>query len=295
MDYNIPAGPKESSFRPTQDLIVSVCGLGTSLAVALALAFIEYQWDFSVYSFTLWFVLPFGAGVSGVFGATGYYVAAKMLGHRPSKFLLANVLVASVATFFAVHYFEYRWLQFEGKPISDFVSFPRFLDLVIRSASMEFRVHASKVGGTGQMGVFGYIPAVIQIIGFAVGGFAVYSWLGTQPYCERCSRYLTGKGRQTRFMGDIEGFQAMAKRFAEHFQSGDLTSAIAEYAQSGQPKAQNKEPIQSSIELRHCPACTTHWLKSTAQRRDGSEWHEIAGVELQAYTETPLTLHKALV
>src|SRR5207249_3554387 len=134
---------------------------------------IELQSGFAFYTWMFWFVIPAGAGLSGFAGATGYLAGSWFFGHRPTRLLLLNILIASVSTFFLIHYLSYITLQIEGKRVSDFIPFTQYLDIVIRSTSMEFRVTraATKVGSTGELGGWGYIYALLQIVGFAVGGF----------------------------------------------------------------------------------------------------------------------------
>ena len=44
-----------------QDILVSTSGLISSLITALILVFVELQFNFAIYSFTFWFIIPVGA------------------------------------------------------------------------------------------------------------------------------------------------------------------------------------------------------------------------------------------
>ncbi len=210
------------SFRRTgEDFLVALCGLVTSLLTALILWLIETRFGFAFYTWTFWFVIPAGALLSGFAGASGYYAGSWFFGHRPTRLLLLNIVAASIATFFLIYYLSYITLQIAGKQVSDYVPFWQYLDIAIRSTSMEFRYRgAVKLGSTGELGSFGYVVSILQILGFAAGGFVVYAHLVSQPYCEKCSRYLSGKGRQARYTGDAEGQQAMVARVFEYMHSG---------------------------------------------------------------------------
>jgi hypothetical protein len=129
--------------------------------------------------------------------------------------LLVNVILASLATFLMIHHLDYIGVAVDGKRVSEYVSFPRYLDIAIRSSSINFRLNALSLGSTGQLGVFGYLPALLQVAGFAVGGFAAYNLLQGQPYCNRCSQYVRrkvevrecpkceGTGQSTPFIGSL--------------------------------------------------------------------------------------------
>ena len=217
-----------SSKKSGQDLIVGLCGFVTSLVTAVILWWVEARFGFAFYSWTFWFVIPVGALLSGCAGASGYLAGSWFFGHRPTRLLLLNIVVASLATFILVHYLSYATLQVEGKEVSDYIPFWQYLDIAIRSTSMEFRLRTVSVGATGELGSFGYLIALLQIGGFAAGGFAVYGHLSSLPYCDKCLRYLSAKGRQIRYTGDADGLKASTARTLEFLGSGAVTSAVAE-------------------------------------------------------------------
>ena len=183
--------------RTAEDLLVGLCGFVTSLVTAVILWRVELGFGFAFYSWMFWFIVPVGALLAGFAGASGYYAGARVFNHRPTPLLLLNVLLASVGTFFTIHYLSYITSEIEGKSVSDYVSFGQYLDIAIRSTSMEFRFRATKIGATSELGGLGYGVAILQIMGFAAGGLAVYGYLMSIPYCEKCSRYFSAKGKQT--------------------------------------------------------------------------------------------------
>ena len=174
--------------------------------------------------------------------------------------MLLNIALASVATFFLIHYLSYNILEIEGKQVSDYISFSQYLDIAIRSTSMEFRFRAAKLGSTGDLGNFGYVVAVLQVIGFAVGGFAVYGYLTSKPYCDKCSRYLSGKGKQIRYAGDAEGLQAATASFMILLGNGEIPSSILEHRNSsgfGSSMPPNNCHLRSIVEIRYCKKCAS--------------------------------------
>lgn len=274
-----------SSRRTAEDLLVGLCGFVTSLITAVILWWVELGFGFAFYSWTFWFIVPVGALLSGFASASGYYAGARIFNHRPTPLLLLNVLLASVGTFFAIHYFSYITLEIEGKAVSDSVSFGQYLDIAIRSTSMEFRLRTTEVGATGELGGLGYGVAVLQILGFAAGGLAVYGYLTSLPYCERCSRYFSTKGKQTRYTADAEALQASTVQVFNDFREGAAPSAIEKHRMFGNPKLQKGNHLRSVIEVRYCKKCGEHWVKYVVEKQSGNDWKEISELTAAGFTE----------
>src|SRR5207244_1584760 len=197
---------------------------------------------------------------AGFAGASGYYLGSRIFNHRPSRLLLVNVVLASLATFGLIHYLSYITLVVEGKQVSNLISFWQYIDIAIRSTSMDFSIRNFKIGATGEMGGFGYIPAVLQVVGFALGGFTVYGHLTSMPYCERCSRYLSAKGKQVRYATEDEAFQQNTTQILQYIGEGDMASAVEHHRTFGGEK-QEKNHFMSTITVRACKECGQHWIK----------------------------------
>ena len=221
---------KSSTEKSGQDLLVGLCGFITSLVTAVILWWAQARFGFAFYSLMFWFIVPVGALFSGFAGASGYYAGARLFNQRPTRQLLLNILLASVGTFFAFHYLTYITMEVEGEAISEYVSFAQYLDIAIRSTSMDFvRARSS----TGELGGLGYGVALLQILGFAIGGFAVYAYLESVPYCNKCSCYLSRKGKQIRYTADAEGLQAKTAQVMSDFDRGAISSAIEHHGVKG--------------------------------------------------------------
>jgi hypothetical protein len=298
-----PAAPVErAAYRPTpiapeagphlgKDLVVTACGLVTCGLTALILALVEEQWDVALYTFSLWFVIPVGALIAGFVGATGYYAGAKLFDHKPGTLLLVNIVVASVATFFLIHYLEYATMEINGVALRERVPFLEYLDVMIRSTSMSVRAgRSSSVTNTGELGGWGYIPAILQVLGFAIGGFCVYAWLAGEAYCDACARYLTGGAKQTRFTGDADGFTAFMGRLGSLFEAGDFQGAIAEHRGFGTVKGDKEDHLRSTIEIRKCKACPTSWMHFTVEKKEGREWKNISELGFATFVRAPLRI-----
>jgi hypothetical protein len=143
----------------------------------LTLALAETKLGFAFYSFTWLFVIPVGALLSGFVAASGYYFGAKVFNHRPTRLMLFNMISVAITTYFLINYLNYSLLEVKGQPVSEMVSFGKYLDIILSHQSMEFRIRGSKLGEIGDLGNFGYVTAALQILGFAVGGLYVCGYL----------------------------------------------------------------------------------------------------------------------
>ena len=194
------------------------------------------------------------------------------------------MVLASLATFFLVHYLSYATLRVEGKLVSDYIPFGRFLDAEIRSMSMEVRLQTTSLGATGELGTFGYLIAVLQIGGFAAGGLMVYGYLRSQPYCDKCLRYLSPKSKQVRYTADSEALKGLVSRILESLRSGTVSSAVAEQTAFGMVKRQDNDHLRSVVRVRHCKGCGQHWVRFTVEKRSGNDWTEIPELATSRFT-----------
>lgn len=282
----------ENSVSNAKDysLVLGLFGLVTSLLTALFLWWIEQEFQFAFYTWMFWFVIPVGAMLSGFAGASGYLLGAWLLGQRPTWLLLINILFASVATFLSIHYLAYITLEVEGKQVSDYIPFLQYLDIETTSNSMEYRVHGAKVGTTGELGALGYGVAFLQIIGFAAGGFAVYGYLLSKPYCQKCSRYLRRKGMETRYTADPEGLQDSTAKIFEFLQSGAISHALEQQKNFGNAKHEKISHLRSVSEVRHCKQCGQHWVKFSVEKQSGDNWNEIPELTVSGFTDQVVSI-----
>jgi hypothetical protein len=276
--------PLAGSRQAGADLLVGGLGFVTSLATAVVLWWVERQFGIAFYSWTFWFVVPAGAVLAGLAGASGYYAGARLFHQRPTKILLLNVLLASIATFLFIHYLSFATLDIEGVPVSEVLPFWQYLDIVTRSMSMQL-LRAPTAGGTSELGTFGYVVALLQVLGFATGGFLVYVFLTELPYCSNCSRYLAPKGSRVHYSHDPDAVSAAAVTILEDVQAGALAHAIELHRTVGSPTWQKQDHLCSTIDVRRCKRCGQHWMKFSVRRRSGDDWKEIPELTASGFTQ----------
>jgi TPR repeat protein len=250
----------------SKDLLVTLCGLVTSFITAGLLALIEVRLHFAVYAFTLWFIIPIGAALSGMAASSGYLVGAEFLNHRLHRFFAINIIGVSVATYFLLNYMRYETMTVNGQPVHYALSFAKYLDLVIQNRQISLLGAAS----FGRPGSFGYVLTAIQIFGFAAGGLIVYGKVASQLFCERCQRYLLLKASQIGYGPNMIG--------QVHRQALDLLK-------SGQDRAARElisrlpsapaAPYQVALRLWRCPSCSRDIYDLSMLYRDGNKWQPL--------------------
>ncbi|MDH5180629.1 MAG: hypothetical protein OEZ39_19350 [Gammaproteobacteria bacterium] len=273
-----------------QDIIVTLFGALASLLTAGILYVVEEQLEFSFYSLMLLFIIPVGAILSGFVAAGGYYVGARLFGHKPGKLLLFNMVAVSIGTFFIIYYLSYLFTQVEGVSISKLVPFTTYMDTILQHQSIQFSVHGADVGGTGELGLWGYATAALQILGFAIGGFFVYAILAALPYCDKCQKYLKQKAKQVRYTSDTDGLAGLIETMQGEFAAGTMQQAVDTHARFGAAQHQQKEQLQSTLTHKCCPGCAINWLEFTVYKLGNSEWEALNEYKLAGFSAAPLKL-----
>ncbi len=262
-----------------KNLYITIFGAATSLLTAFILYWVESQWHFSFYSLMVWFIIPAGAGISGFVAASGYYFGARLFNHKPSRVVLFNMLVVSVATYFFIHYLDYSFLEIEGRSVANYLSFWDYLDISIRNTSVQFRVGRGhmKIGDAIDLQSFGYAYASLQIVGFALGSFVLYLYLSVQIYCEKCFRYFSSKGNITRYMDQKELLVNFLKQTIVLFGTHNLREVISFHANSGSDKCDSKlHHYKADLNLKFCKGCGTHHLGlNVFQWKGKDDWDKI--------------------
>jgi hypothetical protein len=275
----------------TQDLIVTSFGAATSLLTAVILFVLDQNFEVSFYTWSLDYVLPAGAILSGLAASAGYYLGARCFDYRPTWRILVSIVAVSVGTFFLVHWLTFRFLQVAGRPLSEQISFFAYLDWLFRHQSLRpLAESGGRAVTTGALGLWGYLFAGLQVAGFALGGVCVFLRLAAIPYCEKCSRYFGAGSKQERLTSDPHRFAALLKEVAAAFDAGRLSEAIGRHTRSEEPTPTRKCRFKSTLDLCRCSGCGTYRLGFCAHERFGNGWKRIKGAKLAGLHEEPLYL-----
>jgi hypothetical protein len=255
--------------RAQREIVLAACGLATSVAAAVAMAWVEVEWHVAVYTYAVWWLVPIGAMGAGVVASTGYLWGARWLGVRPGWLSRASLLLVSVAAFFAIHYVEFLW----GHPT---VGFWSYLDNAVQSASYETKVGETVVRAWSaeRLGALGYVVVALQVVGFAMGGLVVFGWLRATPYCSSCSAYLRRKSRFDRTTDGGRVFADVSRRVEESLERGDIRSAAREHAALRDLRLRERLGTEytSRMEVWGCAGCDLRWVRVSRQGSVFTKW-----------------------
>ena len=165
----IAPSAKSSARLWLEDLVVTAFGMASSGAVAYGSFYLARYHDFAVYTWMANAVIPMGAIICGFVAAIGYWIGSRVFNHKPTKLLLLNIVLVSVGTFFSIYHLEYTHSSYQGQPLEEVMSFPDYLQ---------------------ELGKWGWAAAGLQVLGFCLGGWAVYGILAGTPFCANCSMYF---------------------------------------------------------------------------------------------------------
>ncbi len=274
-----------------RDLIITACGALTSAITAVLLYWIEEAFHVSIYTWTWWFI-PAGAVLAGFAASGGYYFGARYFAYRPSRRILLDMIGISIGTFFLVHWLRFMSLNVGGELISERMSFQTYLDFLFRRQSLMFSFRSISLT-TGELGAWGYLYALLQISGFALGGVSVFYWLSKLPYCAKCSRYLSALSKEIRFENDPRAFASMLEQTAATFNSDRPQDVMARHATLQPSKSGRRCRFKSTLSVRFCPTCGVHWVGFSACKKIGVGlfwvWREVKGATCAGfYDDAPL-------
>ena len=130
----------------------------------------------------------------------------------------------------------------------------------------------------------------LQIVGFAVGGLLVFSYLRTLSYCKNCMLLLSRKGAQTRYYDRSDDIRSSADDVLTAARSRRLQQSITAHTAKGSKKRGKWSEFASTIEVLKCNGCHTHRLSFSARRKEGAGWKNIAPMAYTASSLEPLNV-----
>lgn len=284
-----PTPAKSSGRGFIEDLIVSGFGMATSAAVAYGSHYSAVHWDFAPFTWMADMILPVGAIGCGFVAAIGYLIGARLFNHRPTRWLMLNIVFVALTTYFSIHYLNYSEAKVRSRgglevPIAHLMSFEQYMKEV--TEHMTYKDSHSTGEGT-QLGMWGWGVAGLQVLGFSLGGFLIYGMLKAVPYCDRCSKYLSQKKQRVAKWKAADAMQQAYAEVANLIQGGHLQEAIDHHARLGEDR-RFSIGATLNLELRKCPTCENRTLRLFGQRRRGRNWATVG--QLLTPTEQPLQM-----
>lgn len=251
--------------------VVALCGLVTSILVALLVTVGQRLTGFDFFTLSVWVIVPVGAMLTGLAAASGYYFGSLYFHTRPNALLFLQMVVIAGLTFFLIYYLEYMTLVLDdGRRVSDYISFSRYFTLAVTTA--HYRIGRGAGVDTGEVGEAGYWFAAIQFLGFLVGGVAIFMILLNHPVCEKCKKYLRVLATKCQRFSDPA---AMAEYHDTLFA---LPMGTPEFAASTSAKHEaktEKGAAQLTLSLYGCPECKSQQISTKVEVYNGRDWKTV--------------------
>lgn len=248
----------------------------TCVLVAVANVVIDRIVGINFFTFKVWFIIPVGAIVVGMLGASGAILAARYFNIFPTILDAALMVVIAAATMVLIYYLDYATLVLDdGRRASDLVDFSTFVNLVLTTSHM--RIGRGAGVDTGEVGQMGYFLALIEFVGFLVGGAATFGFIQGLPRCAECGSYLRKlKTKKTAELTLEEGEQMLGL-----FKQGDLTTV--QQLITWVPGERKFDPISKraiiTFDLHGCPKCKTEMIAAKVKAYNGKQWSDIPSLE----------------
>jgi hypothetical protein len=125
----------------------------------------------------------------------------------------------------------------------------------------------------------GYLVAVLQVLGFAVGGFGVYRYLQSIPYCPSCARYLSKQSTDERPI-DVSG-EDWKHAYGQIV--GALECGYTQAARDALVQAHLKKGSEFQIQLMlwKCVTCPWEYAYSSVNQWKHRNWEAVPGLTVQ--------------
>lgn len=252
-------------------LLLLVAMAITCVLVAIANVVISRTIGINVFTMKVWFVIPVGAGVVGMLGASGAILAARYFNIVPTILDAVFMVVIAAATMLLIYYLDYATLVLnDGRKASDLIDFAQYVDLVLTKSHM--RVGRAGQIDTGEVGQFGYWLAAIEFAGFLVGGAVAFIFIRGMARCGDCGSYLRKlKTKPTKELTFDE-----TDKVIDLFNRGDLETiqGLSAWAPR-ERKLDNAQKALITFDLLGCPKCKTEAITARVQVFNGREWKDV--------------------
>lgn len=254
---------------------VVLCGLATSIMVAIANVAVARIVGFDFFTFSIWVVVPVGALLTGFAAASGYYFGSLYFHKKATAILLVQMVVIAGLTQLLIYWMGYATMVLDdGRKVADLVPFGQYLDISLTKA--HYRIGRGATD-TGEVGTFGYWMAVIQFMGFLVGGLAIFMFLRAKPVCQSCNLYLRPLAKKQKCFANAESAGAYYDRlFTLPVDGPDFAELIRSAAKVDKP---GQGALQVNTSLLGCPTCKAQMVEEKVKGFDGKEWKDISKLD----------------
>ena len=268
-----------------KELGTIILGIITTIVTAIVCSWVEINWDFAIYSFMLFFIIPVGAVGAGMAAASGYYFGAQVL-HLPiSKRLTFNIVFASIGAFFLIKYIPYYFLKVDGVLFRDFIDFFSYLRYALTNVSYSL---VRFKGSTGEIvGSWGYGIAFLQPLGFTGAGLYISSLLKEKPFCKECSKYYSKKYSKSVYSSEpettLKNFAALVMLMSSKTLIGQVGKQHKEFGSEHPPG----HHLSLVFVILQCD-CKNNYLSLKIQKQTSDVWEDVDKVYVITKQKIPL-------
>jgi hypothetical protein len=250
---------------------IALCGLATSILVALADVAIARMTGFDFFTFSIWVVVPVGALLTGFAAASGYYFGSLYFHKKASASLLVQMVLIAGAAQMLIYWTGYATMVLDdGRKVADFVPFAQYMDLILTKT--HYRIGRGQAD-TGEVGSMGYWIAGAQFVGFLFGGLAVFGYLKAKPVCAACSLYLRPMAKKQKIFADADAAGGYYDRLFTLAVDGPDFAALIRSEAKVDKVAQGA--LQVNTSLLGCPVCKAQMVEEKVKAYNGTEWKDL--------------------
>ncbi|MEA5123820.1 hypothetical protein [Xanthomonas floridensis] len=249
---------------------VALCGLVTSLLVAIADVAVARMTGFDFFTITIWVIVPVGGLITGFAAASGYYFGSLYFHKRATVILLIQMAAIAGLTQLLIYWLGYVTLILDdGSKVADLVPFGQYLNLMLTKAHYGGRAHTD----SGEVGGLGYWIAGLQCVGFLVGGLAVFGFLKAKQVCTACNLYLRAMGKKRKVFANANAAGGYYDRLLTLAVNGPDFAALIRSDAKVPKIVQGVLRVDTS--LLGCPGCKDQMIEERVSGYNGKEWKDL--------------------
>lgn len=224
----------------------------TSVLTAVANLLIENFFRINVFSFGLWFVLPVGAFIVGMGGASGGFLACKYFNLIPTKLDALVLSLVAAFTMFLIYYLGYITLvSDDGLKVSTVIDFYTYINFVVTKAHMS--IGGALQHDAGEVGSLGYLLLALKFFGVLLGGFSIFTNLKELPVCDDCNVYYKKIAVKDNLLPSTEYAQTVYKKMKN--------GTVEDYASVLEETDKGDCDVKITFTLMRCPKCKDEFVR----------------------------------
>lgn len=259
--------------------MVTFCGVVTSVLTAAIVFAIHQLTGVNVFTYTLSFIIPIGAILTGMLSVSGYYFAARHFNTKPGVGFFVQMILVGVATQVLIYWSEYTAYMRDLSAIeaSEGVRFFEYLTTSLTEARYQV---GRRLDDTVVVGQYGYALAIMQLIGFVLGAVAVYIVLRRQPMCQSCNVYMKPRVKKRHIFANEDDFWLYYNNIRDLDTRSTLFADMVKVSHTS--KVYNGS-YRLDDTLYACPDCSQQLIQHLVAVRKRDFWTPLPPLKRQVY------------